>query len=172
MEKFYSITIKRAKDEVLLEVLDNYDQVKLHGGDITITSMLDVKIAEGRVLYDILGFQDTSNFAISDKLRLLLIENKITGWRCYPLNIYGITNKYFGFQITSRCGEVLHPKEIGFYSGVKFDIKSWDGSDIFSPQGTVANFCTQKVRDLLTQNNLTNISIINLNQVQAYSTGS
>lgn len=79
--------------------------------------------------------------------------------------------KYYGLQVIGKYGKLELPKEAGFYTGFKFDYKSWDKSDFFSPDETVLLFCTQKVRDLLKKNKIANIDLTDINKVQAYSIG-
>jgi hypothetical protein len=171
METFYRIGIKREKDEALIQSLIEYDQVKLKRARFTPVEPFEMKITEGRKLYDIVGFQDTSNFAISERLYFLLKENHITGWKGYEISIKGVDEKYYGLQVIGRCGELEEPKEAGFYIGFKFDCGSWDKSDLFSPDETVLLFCTKKVRDLLKKNKITNVELTDISKVQAYSVG-
>lgn len=171
MNTFYDIGIKREEEEALIQSFIEYDQVRLNKADFTPTEPFEMEITEGSKLYDIVGFQDTSNFAISERLYNLLQEHHITGWRGYEINIKGVEKKYYGFQVVGRCGKLEQPKEAGFYTGYKFDYNSWDKSDFFSPDETVLLFCTQKVRDLLKKNKITNVELTDISKVQAYSIG-
>lgn len=171
MDALFAIEIKREKDEALIQSLVEYDQIKLSKAEITPTEPFKMEITEGNKLYDIVGFQDTSNFAISEKLFNLLQEHSITGWKAYEISIKGVKEKYYGFQVLGRCEKLEQPKEAGFYTGYKFDYKSWDKSDFFSPDETVLLFCTQKVRDILKKNKITNIELTDISKVQAYSIG-
>jgi hypothetical protein len=171
MDAFYEIEIKREENEALIESLVEYDQIKLKRAEYTPAEPFEMEITEGDKLYDIIGFQDTSNFAISDRLYSLLKEHRITGWKAYEINIKGVNEKYHGLQVTGRCGKLKQPKKAGFYTGYKFDYNNWDKSDLFSPNETVLLFCTKKVRDLLTKNKITNIELKDITKVQAYSVG-
>ena len=130
-----------------------------------------MEISEGQTLFDIIGFQDTSNFAISERLYALLKANEITGWEAYKISIKGQNEIYYGFQVTGRCGKLNMPKEAGFYTGYKFDYDSWDKSDFFSPDETMLLFCTEKVQSLLKRHKVSNVYLEDINNVQAYSTG-
>jgi len=99
MDVFYNIAIKRAEDEALIQSLSAYDQVKLKRAEFTPVEPFQMEITEGSKLYDIVGFQDTSNFAISEKLYSLLKEHHITGWKGYEISIKGISGKYYGLQV-------------------------------------------------------------------------
>lgn len=87
---------------------------------------MEMRISEGKRMYDIVGFQDTSNFAISEKLYTLLVQNGFTGWRHYDIRIAGTQQKYYGFQVTGRCGKLKEPQKPGFYLGYKFEYAGWD----------------------------------------------
>lgn len=171
MNTFYDIGIKREEEEALIQSFIEYDQVRLNKADFTLTEPFEMEITEGSKLYDIVGFQDTSNFAISERLYNLLQEHHIIGWRGYEINIKGVEEKYYGFQVVGRCGKLEQPKEAGFYTGYKFDYNSWDKSDLFSPDETVLLLCTQKVRDLLKKNKITNVELTDISKIQAYSIG-
>ncbi len=171
MITFFNIEIKRESDEALIQSLVEYNQVKLNKGEFIPTEPFVMKITEGSKLYDIVGFQDTSNFAISERLYYLLKEQGITGWKGYEISINGVGEKYYGIQIVGKCRKLEQPKEAGFYTGYKFDYGSWDKSDLFSPEETVLLFCTKKVRDLLKKSKVTNIKFTDISKIQAYSVG-
>ncbi|HNU34809.1 MAG TPA: hypothetical protein PKN75_14570 [Bacteroidia bacterium] len=171
MTTFYEIEIERKKNEALIEALHSYDHLSLRRGEFIPPSIFEMRISEGKNLYDIIGFQDISNFAISEKVYNLLISNNITGWRSFDVSIKGVNEKYFGFQVIGRSGRLILPKTKGFYTGYKFDQNTWDNSDFFSPEGTALLFCTQKVRDILQENGVTNIEINDIDVVKVYSVG-
>lgn len=171
MAKFYYARIQRKRGEALIKSLIEYDQFALAKGSFTPSQPFEMKIDEGKKLYDIVGFQDTSNFAISERLYNLLLEHQITGWKGYEIKIEGITEKYYGFQVVGLCGNLDRPKEAGFYKGLKFEHTNWDTSDFFSPDDTVHRFCVEKVYDLMMKNKITNIEFTDIAEVEAYSTG-
>lgn len=171
MDTFYEIRIKRETDEVLIQSFIEYDQVQLNKALFIPVEPFEMEITEGSRLYDIVGFQDTANFAISERFYNLLQEHCISGWKGYEISIKGTNEKYYGFQVIGKCGKLEQPKEPGFYTGYKFDYDSWDKSDLFSPNETVLLFCTKKIRDLLKKNKITNIELTDISKVQAYSIG-
>jgi hypothetical protein len=93
MQKFHNILIKRQKGEALLKGLMDYYEKILFKAIYTPSEPFEMKVDEGRKLYDIVGFQDTSNFAISERLYNILHEHQITGWKGYEIKIEGITEK-------------------------------------------------------------------------------
>lgn len=170
MEVFYYVRIARKRGEIFIESLAEYDEDKLYKGEFIPSEPYEMIISEGKKLYDVIGFQDVSNIAISERVYSLLKEQNFTGWRAYEINIKGVNEKYYGLQVTGRSGTLIEPKEAGFYKGYKFDLNTWDKSDFFCPKGTIL-FCTQRVKDFFQKNKATNIEFTNINEVQAYSIG-
>lgn len=120
------------------------------------------KVDKGKKAYDLIEYCDPINFAISEKLKRVLEENKITGWYCYPIFIDGIDDKYYGFHIEGKGGEVTNRDgdgDVPMFEPVQFNCSNWDGSDIFYLKGTGIKVCTQKVKDLLEKEKITNIDI-------------
>lgn len=169
--KTYTLSIKREKKEALIESLEEYNQIEIFRGEEDLVKPFQMKLSEGKNLYDILGFQDTSNFAISERFYNLLKENNITGWRSYDVDIKGVSEKYYGFQVIGRCGRLIEPEEPGFYTGYKFDIDSWDKTDFFCPQDTVRIFCSEKLYQLIKSNYISNAEIRDITEVRGYSVG-
>ena len=172
MEAFYDFGIERKKDEALIESFVEYDQQKIMKAELTPQEPFEMEISEGKRLYDIVGYQDTSNFAISKRLYDLLQDEKITGWKGYRVMVKERNDSYYGFQVTGKCGKLNMPKEAGFYTGYKFDYNTWDKSDFFSPVETALLFCTERVQDLFKKHRITNAKLVDINTVQAYSVGS
>jgi hypothetical protein len=170
MEKFYSFQWAQKKSEILVESLYDYNDQDLMLGKLTIRKPFEVKISEGKKLYDIVHFQDPFNFAISERVHRLLKDAEITGWNSYDLDIKGRKEKYYGFQVLGRCGELIRPKEAGFVKGYEFEYKTWDESDLFCPKNTLLVFCTSRVTQLLTTNQITNVELAEISTIQWYST--
>ncbi|MBX7155002.1 MAG: hypothetical protein K1X91_08550 [Bacteriodetes bacterium] len=171
MEKFYTINSSGKTDEVFIESYFVYDEYGTHKAKVGVTAPTEFFKSEGKSLYDLVRFQDVSNFAISERLYSTLIENNITGWTAYKINIAGVKQRYFAFQVTGRCGKIIYPKESGFFLGYNFDLGSWDKSDIFSPEGNSSTFCTKRVRDIILKGNFTNIELRDIKNIEVYSLG-
>jgi len=169
MDKFYEIQFGQLKDEVFLESLVPYDKQALKLGLFVPQPSLHTKVSEGHRFYNIIRFQDPFNFAISDGVYKILNDSKVTGWSVYNIEIMGRSEKYFGFQVLGRAGEIKRPLESGFITGYELDFKSWDCSDIFCPLGTMSVFCTEKVRDILLKNKTTNLEFEDIRKVEWYS---
>lgn len=171
MSEFYDFSIARKKKEVFLDSAKDYNENELRKGLIEVQGNFPMFISEGSKFYDIISFQDTCNFGVSEKLKNALIKNSVTGFTIYPITVNNSTINCFGFQVTGSCGNLIKPKEEGFYLGYKFDIQTWDGSDFFSPKGSNLLFCTEKVKKIVDKLKITNAEIIHLTKVEGYSFG-
>ncbi|MBI2947265.1 MAG: hypothetical protein HYY23_06435 [Verrucomicrobia bacterium] len=130
----------------------------------------------GRIPKDLIPGSDSWIQLISDKFRDVLCANSFSGWRSYPVEVYGANGKliggYHGLSITGRCGKIDDSKspiiEDGFYPtgiprkkkvGLFFPPESWDGSDLFMVSDGYIMFCTERVAEALLSVNLTNVQI-------------
>jgi hypothetical protein len=170
MSKFYSFQWAQEEKEVLIESLSTYDDKDLMLGSLEPINPLEVKISEGKKLYDIVHFQDPFNFSFSEKVHDILTKNGFTGWKSYKIVIKNVDRKYYGFQVTGRSGPLIRPSEPGFVKGYKFAHETWDGSDFFCPMGTLNIFCTEKVKQILTLNKITNLELEDISDIEWYST--
>lgn len=115
---------------------------------------------DGKMFRDMLEMRaDGPYFLMSDRMRDIMERNSITGWRSFPITLYDRKGKeikgYNGFSVIGDGGALIehtHPEEeILWYQNPKYfkwDIKQWDGTDIFriKPYKVVV---TQKVKDIL-----------------------
>ena len=92
------------------------------------------KVYKGQKSLDLIEYCEVHNFAISEKVKLLLEKNNINGWNSYPIEIDNIQKKYYGFQIIAIGGEVTNRDKNGdvpMFEPIKWKEENWDGSDIF-----------------------------------------
>ena len=120
---------------------------------------------EGKRMCDMLDMRfDGHCFLISDRMKQLLEDNLITGWKTYPVLLFDkkgdeITG-YNGFTVNGRGGAMhflIPPVEIpyGEYpTYVHWAKEQWDGSDIFRiyPNYLVI---TERTKLLLKKNKIT-----------------
>src|ERR1700761_161521 len=102
----------------------------------------------GDKLHDILDTGTAIMYLISDRMRDVLEENQLTGWKAFPIQLYDKQQNevkgYQGLSITGRCGSVNYNKsEIvsksminngpisRYYRGFYIGLEDWDGSDFF-----------------------------------------
>jgi len=97
---------------------------------------------EGKKMRDMLDMRFDGNcFLISDRMKLLMEKNLITGWKNYPVLIYdkkgNVVEGYHGFTVTGMGGNMRFlksPNQILSSDSHKYcqwEQKQWDGSDIF-----------------------------------------
>ena len=137
----------------------------------------------GTKLLDILGTGWPSLYLISDRMKTILEENQITGWKTFPIKLYDKKNNeilgYQGFSITGRCGESDHTKaEImdrqrvpmgpiyKVYKGLYIGLDKWDRSDFFIPDESLRLIITKKAVSVLEKNKITNMRLENLSDVE------
>lgn len=124
------------------------------------------RVDEGKIFFDMIGYQDPWNFAISERFKNILEENNIKGWDCYPIIIEGVELKYYGFQITGKAGIISKFDEDGdrVYGSIKVDFETWDGSDIFSLGDTAIKVISTKLYEILVKSKTTNIEFDELDK--------
>jgi len=135
----------------------------------------------GNKLKDMLNTGFASLYLISDKMKAILEQNKLNGWKTFPVVVVDkkgneITG-YHGFSVTGRCTSTSFAKsqiidkqfvENGpickHYKGIFID--GWDGSDFFSPDGESWIFISKNAADKLKKNKLSNIHLDNLSDYE------
>ena len=172
MNKFYDLMWDKRKGEVLVKSLKDHsdkDIQDLKVGNLTVLEPFIVKVSQGSRFYDIVHFEDPFNFAISEKIYTQLIEAGTTGWKSFEVIIEGKSEKYYGFQVVSRCGPLKRPEKAGFLIGMEFDHNTWDGSDFFCPMGTLSIFCTEKAKLIIEANKINNTILSDIETLEWYS---
>jgi hypothetical protein len=161
---FYRIDGAYKKSAVRIQPLEEYDTLKILDKTSRLNSNSIFKIKEGKKIFDIIQFYDSSNFAISDRVKKVLEENNISGWSCFKIKIDGINENYYVFQNISKAGRILNLDAINNYEteNREFDKNTWDGSDIFNLENTLLNIVTPKVKEVLEKAKVTNLEILPL----------
>lgn len=135
----------------------------------------------GRRLYDVIGTGFPSIKLYSP--RAIECLRPFSGWRGYPVRVVDKSdqaiNDYQILAITGRCGPVQYDRSevrqerlvpegpIGpIYYGLYFDEDSWDGSDLFLPEGTSYFIVVEQVRKALLDAKITNIQFTRLTEFQ------
>jgi len=122
-------------------------------------------------------------YLISDKLKSVLVDNNITGWKTFEVIVLDKKGSeiegYHGLSIIGRCGpidfdksEIIH-KQLApnapistYYKGVSFDVEKWDQSDVFLSEKNFRILVSDKVAELVIKNKLTNINLINISEYE------
>ncbi|WP_395374758.1 hypothetical protein [Marinicella sp. W31] len=120
----------------------------------------DFKIAAGKKWADVLGFYDSTNVVISDRVKMALEDHNVRGWGSFPINIIGFEDKkYHAFFPVTVAGKITNLEAIFNYETEKreFDVSTWNGDEVFTNAETLNIVCTEKVKDLLESIKATNI---------------
>ena len=109
--------------------------------------------SEGKRLCDMLDMRfDGQCFLISDRMKQLLEDNGITGWKSYPVLLFdkkgNEVNGYNGFTVSGRGGSMDIVPNNHWAEG------QWDGSDFFR---ILPNYLviTERTKLLLKKNRIT-----------------
>lgn len=165
---FYKHRNPRKRGAIRFKSVVPYDSLALKRGEYSVAGSFDVKVDEGKKFYDILWLQDVFNFAVSERIHDLLVDQHVVGWKGYPLSIENCDKKYWGIQVTGRAGPLFRPSE-GFIEGLSFDQKTWDGSDIFLLEGTGVTLISERLRDILIKAKTTNLELAEISTIQWFS---
>ena len=128
---------------------------------------------------DILDTGWANLFLISENLKKLLENYKLTGWNVFSIRLYDLSGMeidgYFGLSVIGHSGQINYQasriieKRIvpsgplsQYYRGLSFDM--WDGSDFFTPNKTYQIFITKKAAEILKNHKITNLQIENLSE--------
>jgi hypothetical protein len=149
------------RSPVKIASLVKYDTLAPLTKESPIVKHNNFTVASGTKWYDIVQFSDSFKFVISRKVKDLLTTNNIKGWDSFPIQIQPVDKEYYGFIVTSMAGNIENLEALNNYEAdyAEFDIKTWDGNDIFTLKDTLIIACTQKVKDLLEANGITNLDI-------------
>jgi hypothetical protein len=120
-------------------------------GDFDIRVAVAAEWALGsRVPLDYILANNAVSRLISEKFAAALRASGCTGWSTFPVNLTGRNGEplhgYSGLRVTGRCGPIqLERSREGMkdypggrfpvYIGYYFEEGSWDGSDVFMPDG-------------------------------------
>ena len=131
----------------------------------------------GKKTFDLLNSGHAGIYLISRMIFDLFKINNISGWNAIQAKISGFENfEYFLLTIKGRCGAIDHKKSEFILKppltptgkpfvakrGLFFDLNSWDGSDIFTPDKSRFTIVTEKVKKLLIESKATNITVENI----------
>ena len=131
--------------------------------------------ASGSKPQDLIGTGTVSLYLLTVRVFEILKNVGPTGWQALPVEVSGRKGKpvdgYRCLAVTGRCGPVLWdkgrkirkpppvPQGRGYdaWVGLFFDTETWDGSDIFTPEGTTYKIVSKRVMEALTRAKVTNI---------------
>jgi hypothetical protein len=115
-----------------------------------------------------------------------LVKGKLTGWEVIPAELMRSETAgsvpYCVLVATGRCGKIdnsrsvqMHKRVIGnpkggtVWRGLYFDESTWDGSDLFCPQGAAFFFVTNRFKEVLEAIPVGNIQLQALSDIERAS---
>ena len=132
---------------------------------------------EGEIACDLVGTTFAVVVLISSRLRELLSAHGFSGWSSVAAEVLlkdGSTRSdYSCLQVLGRSGpidndlseRIIQPPPVpggnsapGF-RGLCFDPSSWDGSDVFTPEGYAGIFVVHRVVEALRAANVSNVDV-------------
>jgi hypothetical protein len=178
---FYTITDRDNRGALILipQIKSDIDKYKVFRNELIPGDVIDFFPNYGKKTYDLLFSGYTGLFLVSRFIYDLFTSNNISGWNSIPARIRGYeTHEYFLLTVKGRCSAIDYEKSETFIKapftpagkpfeakrGLFFDLNSWDGSDIFTPEKTTYIFVTEKVKEILLKNRATNIIIENITE--------
>ena len=107
---------------------------------------------DGKKLRDLLSWSHHP-YLMSERVKQLLEDNHVTGWKAFPIRIYdkkgNIISGYHGLSIVGRGGFFSSEKEDGLW---RYDLSQWDGSDMF--RIARSSWVTKRVKELFEENKI------------------
>ena len=183
---FYSFGSKLVSSTVQVhENILNKDKTNniIYGQYDSISFPVIFKQEYGKKWEDILDTGWVSLFLISDKMKSVLEENALTGWKTFAVKVLDKKDLeiqgYHGLSITGRCGKIDYGKSriiekrlvpngpLGkYYKGLHVGLDKWDGCDFFLPEKYFGIIITSRASEVLKKNKLTNIRLENLTEIE------
>lgn len=135
-----------------------------------------LKQHSGTKLGDLVGTTYSGFYLLSQRVLSVFDREGINGWRACAVTLKSSSREliegYSAVGITGRCGPLDNARSqkvtrilpeskssTSSWIGLYFAEDSWDGSDLFRPQGTMLTIATGRVVDVLRAINATNVRI-------------
>lgn len=160
---------------------------KLFSGDYTgINFPVIFKQEYGKELADVINTGTPYILLVSDKFMAILVESAFTGWKTFEAKLTDKNGReiegYHGLSITGYCGKIDKNKSevvekpaplpgdppMKYRRGLYVGLDEWDGTDLFSPEGTTYIVATKRVTDIIKSHKLTNLQFRNLADIESW----
>lgn len=159
------------------------DPDKLLRGELRPRHPIEFQPESGSKARDLIGETYATLQFVSEAFINALLEERVTGWGTYPVRLYDKAGLelpgYHGLAVTGRAGPIDHSKSrieldppavptghpTYVERGIYFDHETWDGSDVFIPEGTRAVCVVERVKRALEKRKLTNLHFTPLSEL-------
>lgn len=157
--------VRPTKDEHWKPLLGSLDSLSaLVKGDVRVLSPLRFQWSAGESACDQVTTELVRVRLLSDRVFECFARHRFLGWSSFPVAITAKDGRdmlgYRGLVVTGRCGPIDDSRsvrvqrpapsglEMDALMGLFFDPATWDGSQIFTPNGGHV-FVTQEVKEAL-----------------------
>lgn len=119
---------------------------------------------------------------VSERVIRMLRDEGFKGWRTYEVDLRGNDDApilgYYGLAVHGRCGPIDNAKSVQVpkqypggvfpvWKGLYFDPTTWDGSDIFMPEGRKGSkFVAEGVKQAFEKAKVKNVLFTALDEVE------
>jgi hypothetical protein len=158
-EIFFIMKCQYKRNSIKIESNVDYDFRRFFSiQDSTILNS-QFKIVCGKMFYDVIPFNTSLHFAISERMKNIIEKNNICGSNFFSIQLENSITVW-GILPTSNAGKIVNLERLNNLedSSIEFELSSWNGSDIFCLKDSLCLVCTSKVKKLLESHKFTNIS--------------
>jgi len=144
---------------------------------------LEFEYSSGISWTDFLQPVSVGMYLISSRVIRILEENNISGWTSYTIKIKDRNNRYVedyvGFSVKGKSGSLVYKRESFFFRqfnsqspkvkyirGAQIEEDSWDGCDFFIPSNSLHIIVTEKVMNVFSEFNISNVDFHNLKDLE------
>ena len=104
---FFSFGCKHKWREIQIEPVTKYYSYKLLEEVDPIVSDSRYIVKRGTMKYDLMTYQNWSQFLVSEKLKSVLEKYDFNGYKCFPTDIEGISETYYGWLNINEVGPII-----------------------------------------------------------------
>jgi hypothetical protein len=154
---------------------------RLAVGDCKGTVLLSQE--SGTRALDLVGTTRAGFYLLSQRVQEALLSANVNGWRPCPVEFLDDQGRAFGqyavIGITAHCGRLdntrsrkvmsVSPKSgkpVANWVGLYFEEESWDGSDLFRPEGSLLTIVTSRAKGVFENIGALNIRFRRLLEVK------
>ncbi len=162
-KKIYEFLPDDKKGCIRIEANIEYSSLSMVNSDSPLLNKnVSIKKTIGKNWHDIVQFEDSSFFVVSEKLKQIFDREKISGVELVKVNVTDAPVNYYLPIVKSIAGPILNLEALNSYETekIEFDNSTYDGSNIFSLQDTLLFLCDEIVKKAIDEETITNIKFI------------